>query len=145
MSMGEERGHAESRTALGESGVTEGAGHDGRRRGGVTLDPRTLHDIIRRVVEVARPERIILFGSAARGQMTRHSDVDLLIVTETSDKHRLTARTYGSLRGVGAAVDVVVVSPGDVERYRDCHALVIKPALTEGRVVYEAVRALPAQ
>ena len=39
---------------------------------------------------------------------------------------------------LGAPVDVVVVTPADVERYRDSHALVIKPALREGRVVYEA-------
>ena len=38
----------------------------------------------------------------------------------------------------GAAVDVVIVTPGDIARYRDSHALVIKPALNEGRVVYEA-------
>lgn len=120
------------------------AGGDQRRRPGAELDPRVLDDIVRRVVEVARPERIILFGSAARGEMTRHSDVDLLIVTETSDRHRLTARIYGNLRGVEAAFDVVVVSPSDVERYRDSHALVIKPALTEGRVVYDAARAIPA-
>lgn len=44
------------------------------------LDQNTLDDIIQRVVEVAQPQRIILFGSAARGAMTRHSDVDLLIV-----------------------------------------------------------------
>lgn len=42
------------------------------------------------------------------------------------------------LRGVGAAVDVVVVTPEDGERYGDSHALVIKAALREGRVVYEA-------
>ena len=121
-----------------------GAGADRRGRGDATLDPRLLAEIVRRVVEVARPERIVLFGSAARGEMTRHSDVDLLIVTETSDRHRLTARIYGGLRGVAAAVDVVVVSPADVERYRHSHALVIKPALNEGRVVYDAARALSA-
>ena len=42
------------------------------------------------------------------------------------------------LRGVGAAVDVVLVTPEDVERYGDSRALVIKPALREGKVVYEA-------
>ena len=43
-----------------------------------------------------------------------------------------------NLHGVGAAVDVVVVTPEDVERYRDSHALVIAPALKEGKVVYAA-------
>ena len=46
------------------------------------LDPRVLDDVVRRIVAVARPERIILFGSAARGQMAPHGDVDLLVVKQ---------------------------------------------------------------
>ena len=101
------------------------------------LDPSILDDIIRRVVEVAQPEKIILFGSAARGDMNRHSDVDLLIVKEGVDALDLMGQIYRNLRGVGVAVDAIVVSPRDVERYKDSHALVIKPALREGKVVYE--------
>lgn len=102
-----------------------------------TLDPRVLSDIVRRVVEVAQPEKIILFGSAARGEMTRHSDVDLLVVKADVHRGELAGRIYENLYGVDAAVDVVVVTPSDVERYKSSHALVIKPALREGRVVYE--------
>lgn len=102
------------------------------------LDQETLDDIIRRIVEVAQPEKIVLFGSAARGEMNRHSDVDLLVVKEAPDLRKLTARVYRRLYGVGAAVDVVMVTPQDVERYKDSHALVIKPALREGKVMYES-------
>ena len=102
------------------------------------LDQDTLDDIIRRIVEVAEPEKIILFGSAARGDMNRHSDVDLLIVKEGAHRASLAGRIYENMYGAGAAVDVVVVTPGDVERYKNSHALVIKPALREGRVVYES-------
>ena len=105
---------------------------------GRTLSQETLDDITRRVAEVAEPERIILFGSAARGEMNRHSDVDLLVVKDGSDLRRLTARIYRRLYGVGAAVDIVMVTPQDIERYRDSHALVIKPALREGTVMYES-------
>ena len=101
------------------------------------LDQRTLDDIVQRVVDVAQPEKIILFGSAARGDMNRHSDVDLLIVKDTDD-YNLTGEIYGGLRGVGIPIDVVIVSPDDVERYKDSHPLVIKPALREGRTVYES-------
>ena len=107
------------------------------------LDRQTLDDIIRRVVETAQPEKIILFGSAARGDMGPNSDVDLLIIKEGADTLNLMARLYRQLHGVGAAVDAIVVSPTDVERFKDSHALVIKPALREGRVVYEAAPALP--
>ena len=112
-------------------------GCEGLRSDG-TLDPRILDEIIRRVVEVAQPDKIILFGSAARGEMTRHSDVDLLVVAEVEDRLAVMGRIHRRLRGEHAAVDVVVVTPADVARYGHSHALIIKPALREGRVVYEA-------
>lgn len=102
------------------------------------LDRDTLDDIIQRIVDVAEPEKIILFGSAARGDMNRHSDVDLLIIKEGVDALELMGRIYHKLHGVGAAVDAIVADPKDVERFRDSHALVFKPALREGRVVYES-------
>jgi predicted nucleotidyltransferase len=104
-----------------------------------TIAQDKLDLIIRRIVEVAKPEKIILFGSAARGAMGPNSDVDLLVI-KRGDFHRgrLTGEIYMNLFGVGAAVDVVVVTPEDVERYRDSFALVIYPALREGKVVYVA-------
>ena len=107
--------------------------HEGR-----TLDQAVLDEIVRRIVAVAQPEKIILFGSAARGEMGRHSDVDLLIVKDGADRRRTATRIYRHLHGVDAAVDLIVVTPADVDRFRDSHALIIKPALREGRVVYEA-------
>ena len=101
-----------------------------------TLDQRTLDDIVDRIVRTVAPEKIILFGSAARGEMNRHSDVDLLVVKDASDFHKLTGQIYHSLRGV--AVDIIMVTPDDVERYKDSHPLIVKPALREGRVVYES-------
>ncbi|MCK4580757.1 MAG: nucleotidyltransferase domain-containing protein, partial [Dehalococcoidia bacterium] len=82
--------------------------------------------------------KIILFGSAARGEMGPNSDLDLLIV-KSGDYHkgRLIGEIYMHLFGVGQAVDVVVVTPEDIDRYRDSHPLVIKPALREGKILYE--------
>ncbi|MDE0206273.1 MAG: nucleotidyltransferase domain-containing protein [Candidatus Tectomicrobia bacterium] len=112
--------------------------HDGdETKASGMLDQSVLDDIIRRVVEVAQPEQIILFGSAARGDMNRHSDVDLLVVKDGAHRRHLAKRIHKSLHGAGAPVDVVVVTPADVQRYKNSHALVIKPALQEGRVVYE--------
>jgi len=103
------------------------------------VEDAVLAEIVRRIVAVAAPERIVLFGSAARGEMGPHSDYDLLVI-KAGQYHRgeLTGQIYRNMRGVGGAVDVIVVTPEDVERYRDSHALVIKPALLEGRVVYAA-------
>ena len=98
---------------------------------------QVLDEIVRRIVEVAAPERIILFGSAARDDMGPHSDVDLLVIKAGQfHRGRLTEEIYMNLIGVGQAVDVVVVTPEDVEQYRDSPALVIAPAMQEGKVVY---------
>ncbi len=98
-----------------------------------------LDEIVRRIVEVAQPERIVLFGSAARGQVGPNSDLDLLVIKGGRYKyHNLLEKIYRSLCVVEAAVDVVLVTPDQVERYRDTHCLVIKPALREGREVYRA-------
>lgn len=98
-----------------------------------------LDDIVRRVVEVAKPDKVILFGSAARGEMGPNSDVDLLVI-KGGQYHpgHLTEQIYQHLHGAGAAVDLIVVTPEDVERYKNAFCLVIYPALREGRVVYAA-------
>ncbi len=101
-------------------------------------DPVILADIVRRVVEAAKPEKIVLFGSAARGTMGPDSDLDLLVIKGGKfDHHRVTTAIYRNLSGE-IGVDVVLVTPEDVERYRDAHCLVICPAMREGKVVYEA-------
>ena len=100
------------------------------------FDQGTLDEVIRRIVEVGDPEKIILCGSAARGDKNALSDLDLLIVKEGGDA-KLRARIYERLYGVRVAVDAILVSPADVARYKDSSALVIKPAVQERRVVYE--------
>lgn len=103
------------------------------------VEQRVLDEIVRRIVQVAEPERILLFGSTARGVAGPHSDFDLLVIKRGSyHRGQLTERIYQQLIGVGRAVDVVVVTPADIARYCDSPALVIAPALREGRVIYVA-------
>jgi len=79
----------------------------------------TLQEIIRRIVEVAHPDQIILFGSTARGVAKPESDLDLLVITpEPIHRGQLTGEIYMNLFGVGKAVDVIVVTPEDIHRYR---------------------------
>lgn len=100
------------------------------------MSEETLQEIIRRIVQVAQPEKIILFGSAAKGEIGPNSDVDLLVVKSGVHRRKLAMAIYQNMAGVGCAVDVIVVTPEDVERYGNCPALIIQPALREGRVVY---------
>jgi uncharacterized protein len=103
-----------------------------------SVNQESLDEIVRRIVEVAAPDRIILFGSAARGQMGPHSDLDLLVI-KSGDIHRrrLAQEIHMNLWGVDYAVDIIVATPEDIERNRDSLGLVYRPALREGRVIYE--------
>jgi predicted nucleotidyltransferase len=105
-----------------------------------TPDESTIQEIVQRIVEAVAPEKIILFGSAARGQMGDDSDLDLLVVKAGVHRRR-TAQTIGRhLIGVAPGIpkDVVVVTPEDIARYSDTIGFIIRPALREGRVLYAA-------
>jgi len=97
-----------------------------------------LDEVVRRIIEVAHPERIILFGSAARGEGGPDSDLDLLVVKAGVHRRRLARQIYRALFGIPAPVDVIVVTPEDIEAFRDKVGTVIGPALQEGRLLYAA-------
>lgn len=105
----------------------------------MTVNEKLLTEIVQRVLSVARPERIILFGSAATGRMTRDSDIDLLVVVATPGNTRLASIAVRSaLRGMGHSFDVIVMS---VERFEESKGVIggiAYPANKYGRVVYEA-------
>lgn len=93
---------------------------------------------MRRIVTKHHPDKVILFGSYARGTASRDSDVDLLIVMPVAGSRREKAREiYADLGPVGLPKDIIVATPEDVERYRDIPGTIIRPALLEGRVLYE--------
>ena len=103
------------------------------------LSEKKLREIIRRVVKVAQPEKIILFGSAARGKMGPNSDVDLLVVKPGKfHQGHLTGEIYMKLHGIVVPVDIILATPEQVEKYSQTHFLVIAPALREGKEVYRA-------
>src|SRR5437016_7397932 len=108
-----------------------------RKRNGKP-DPAILADIVKRIVRAAKPEKIVLFGSAARGTMGPDSDYDVLVIKGGKYKQwPLLTRIYHCLPGT-AAVDVVLATPEVVERYRDTHCLVYCRAMWEGKVIYES-------
>jgi len=113
--------------------------HHRSKTEGILLRDDVLAEAVRRIVEAAHPKKIILFGSAVRGEMGPDSDMDLLVVIPSGGHRRKTAQTiYRHLIGVGFAADIVVVTEGDIEEFRDHIGMVIRPALEEGRVIYAA-------
>lgn len=105
-----------------------------------TVGEEVLRQIVQRIVEVAAPKKIILFGSAARGEMGPDSDIDLLVVTETDHPRETAQRIRQRLLGVppGVPKDVIVVTPDHLERHKDTIGFIFRPALREGRILHVA-------
>ena len=102
-------------------------------------DQHLLDELVERTVAAVQPLRIVLFGSAARGTMGPDSDLDVLVVVPDGVHRRRTAQVvYSSLRGIGFAKDVIVVTESDIREYGDDPSLVIYPALSQGRELYHA-------
>jgi predicted nucleotidyltransferase len=90
----------------------------------------------RRLAAAAPGARVILFGSHARGNAYRHSDLDLLVVEPgISHTGEESVRLRRALRGLTIAADVIVVSEEHVNDWRDVRGSLIHAALSEGRTL----------
>jgi uncharacterized protein len=97
-----------------------------------------LPEITERIVNASQPEKIILFGSFARGDFDPDSDLDLLVVISGVDRPRTeSTRLRGVLRGLLVPVDIVVVTPEQLEELGEIPGMIYRTALREGKVVYE--------
>lgn len=103
------------------------------------IGEKTIGEIVRRIRAVSTPKRIILFGSAASGEMTRDSDIDLLILEEdpgnTRDK---SVRIGEALRGLEFPVDIIVMAADRFEESKEVIGGIAYPADKYGKVIYEA-------
>ena len=98
-----------------------------------------LDELIERVIEAAHPLKIILFGSMARGEASRYSDIDLLVVVPDGTHRRKTTQIiYRNLFGFDISVDVVVATPTDISKYKDSPGLIYREALRGGKELYAA-------
>jgi HEPN domain-containing protein/predicted nucleotidyltransferase len=115
---------------------------------GWTVTQEKIDEAVRRLVEVARPTRIILFGSAARGELHEHSDLDLMVVLPeppVPSHGAVVTRFYSALAGIPMAKDIVVVTEDRLAELGDRPSLVYREALREGKVVYEAPNVSPGR
>lgn len=98
-----------------------------------------LDEVIRRVLSVASPEKIILFGSSVTGETGKDSDIDLLVVErDPGDRRRESVKIDRALGGLGRPFDVIVVSSEYFNSTKDIVGGIAYPANKYGRVLYEA-------
>ena len=103
-----------------------------------TSNDAEIRTMVERIVNQFSPEKIILFGSRARGQAGPDSDVDLLIVMPVSGSKRHKAIEIGvALHDVRLPKDLIVTTPEEFEWRKDTIGTVERPAWREGRVLYD--------
>ncbi len=98
---------------------------------------RYIHQMVRRIVTQFHPDKVILFGSHARGKAGPDSDVDLLVVMPVSGSKREKAIEIAiALHDIPVAKDVIVVAPNDFEWRSEVIGTIERPAAREGKLLY---------
>jgi uncharacterized protein len=100
-----------------------------------------VRDIVRRIVETAQPDKIILVGSRARGDARADSDFDVLVIKESSEpRYRRSVPLYVALANLPAEVEVMVCTPKEIEEWRNVPQAFVTTAVREGTTIYERPR-----
>ncbi|MFZ5882846.1 MAG: nucleotidyltransferase domain-containing protein [Chloroflexota bacterium] len=103
-----------------------------------TAQPPYLNEVIERITRKFNPVRIILFGSWARGEATKDSDLDLLVVLpKVEHKRKAAIEVLRALNGLPISKDVIVTTPEEIRTRGRVVGDILRPALMEGKVIYE--------
>ena len=109
----------------------------GKQTTKVFPDSQTVRSLVEQIVAAAHPLRIVLFGSAARGDMGPNSDLDVMVVVPDGSHPRKVAKLlYRQISGLRTAFDVVVTTPSVLEAHKDNIGLIFHRILAEGREIY---------
>jgi len=96
-----------------------------------------IQQMVERIVAQFQPEKIILFGSHARGDDTSDSDVDLLIVMPVEGSKRAKQlEIRAAVHDVRVPKDIIVSRPEEFQWRKDIIGTIERPALREGKVLY---------
>jgi len=102
-------------------------------------NPKVIESLVQKIVEAVHPLKIILFGSYARDKADPDSDIDVLVVMpEGVHCRRIAQLLYRQIRGLGVPFDILVTTPGALEKHKDNIGLIYRTVLKEGREIYAA-------
>lgn len=90
------------------------------------------------IVQVADPDKIILFGSRARGDNKKDSDYDICVIKrDVEHRRKLAQKLYRSLYGVRISIDIIVETPENFDEFKDDPFLVYKQIARDGVLIYD--------
>jgi len=103
------------------------------------ITPEKVQTAIKRIIEVTRPRKLILFGSYVRGNMNLNSDLDILVVTgdDIENPRKESVRIRRALKGIVMSMDILVVPESKLEELTNMPGLIYREAMRDGEVVYE--------
>jgi predicted nucleotidyltransferase len=100
--------------------------------------PPYLSEVVDRIVRKFHPEKIILFGSWARGNAREDSDLDLLVVlSKVEHKRKAAIEVLRALNGLPISKDVIVTTLQEIKERGKTIGYILRPALEEGKIIYE--------
>ena len=104
------------------------------------ITPEKVAAVVRRIASLAQPRQVILFGSVVRGETTKDSDVDILVVIEdeTVSPRQESVRIRRELADISMPMDILVVSERRLAELVHAPGLIYREALRHGMVVYES-------
>jgi predicted nucleotidyltransferase len=102
------------------------------------IDNILINKIVNRIVDTVHPEKIVLFGSHARGTQKQGSDIDLLVIANSTEpRYRRSSPLYGALSDIMVPMDILVYSPEEIQEWSQVRQAFVTTALREGEVLYE--------
>lgn len=104
------------------------------------VTPEKVDGAVSRIVRRWQPERVIIFGSYARGQADANSDLDVLVVMRgpVASPRKDSIRIREDLGDISMPMDILVVSRKRLEALERVPGLIYRDAVREGKVVYDA-------
>jgi predicted nucleotidyltransferase len=103
-----------------------------------SLNDALIRDIVRRIVDTVQPEKVILFGSQARGDARPNSDFDLLVIKQSDEpRYRRSIPLYVALADLPVEVEVMVYTPEEVDEWSQVPQAFVTTAVREGTAIYE--------
>ena len=102
------------------------------------ISEETIKEAIERLVKAAKPQKIYLFGSYARGDARKQSDLDFLVIEQMlKSRRKEMVRLNDAIRSMRIPVDILVTSESTFNEWSDVPGTVMHRAKSEGQLRYE--------
>jgi predicted nucleotidyltransferase len=103
------------------------------------VTPEKVQAVVKKIIEISSPQKLILFGSYIRGEIHRDSDLDVMVVTDDGidDVRKESVRIRRALKGLRMPMDILVIRESMLRELADKPGMIYREAIRHGEVVYE--------